>query len=102
VERGSVISVRLEDRSGLDDVRRAAWVASRRRTALEIVVGYRPPRSCDLARWHEAAPAELRWRVTGSVSAESLAAEADAVAKHEGVAPDIRLEQLPRRRLRRT
>jgi hypothetical protein len=102
VEPGSVVSVRLEDRSGLDAVRKAAWTARRRREPLEIVVRYRPPRARDLARWHRIAPEELRWRVTGSVSAESLAAEADAVAKHEGVAPDIRLEQLPKRRLRRT
>lgn len=99
VEPGSVISVHLEDRSGLDAVRKAAWVACRRKAALEIVVGYRPPPPRALARWHGAAPPELRWRVTGSVSAENLAAEADAVAKREGVAPDVRIEQLPRRRL---
>lgn len=96
---GSVISVQLEDRSGLDAVRKAAWVACHRKAALEIVVGYRPPPLRTLARWHSAAPPELQWRVTGSVSAESLAAEADSVAKREGVAPEVRLEQLPRRRL---
>ena len=93
----SVISVQLEDRSGLDAVRKAAWVACHRKAALEIVVGYRPPSLRTLARWHSAVPPELRWRVTGSVSAESLAAEADSVARREGVAPEVRIEQLPRR-----
>lgn len=100
MEPGSVISVRLEDRSGLADVRRAAWVACHRRTPLEIVVSYRPPSASALARWRNAAPPELRWRVTGSVSAEDLAAEADAVARREGVSPDIRIEELANRRLR--
>ena len=101
VEPGSVISVHLEDHSGLDAVRKAAWVACHRKAALKIVVDYRPPPLRALTRWHGAAPPELRWRVTGSVSAENLAAEANAVAKREGVAPDIRIEELPRRRLGR-
>ncbi len=98
MDPGSVITVHLEDHSGLDAVRKAAWVAHHRKAALEIVVDYRPPPLRALARWHSAAPPEVRWRVTGSVSAESLAAEATAVAQREGVAPDVRVEELPRRR----
>ncbi|MDQ3914444.1 MAG: hypothetical protein M3323_03800, partial [Actinomycetota bacterium] len=60
MEPGSVISVHLEDRSGLDAVRKAAWVARHRKAALEIVVVYRPPPVRALARWHSAAPPELR------------------------------------------
>jgi hypothetical protein len=101
VDAAPIISVRLADRSGLDDVRKAAWVARHRRVALEIVVDYRPPSPAMLVRWRTAAPAELHWRVTGSVGAEAIAAEADAVAKREGVAPEIRVEQLPRSRYRR-
>ncbi len=93
-----IISVRLVDRSGLDAVRQAAWVARHRKAGLEIVVHYRPPPLRRLMSWRTAAPPEVRWRVTGSVSAEALAAEADAVAKHEGVAPAIHVEQLPQRR----
>ena len=99
MEPGSVLSVHLQDRSGLDAVRKAAWVACHRKASLEIVVDYRPPPMRALARWQGAAPPELRWRVSGSVSAEDLAAEADAVAAREGVAADVRVEQLPRRRL---
>ncbi len=102
MEPRSVMSVHLEDRSGLDAVRKAAWVACHRKAALEIVVDYRPPSLHALARWRSASPPELRWRVSGSVSAEDLAAEADAVAKREGVAPHVRIEQLPRRRWCRT
>ncbi|MFN2588048.1 MAG: hypothetical protein ABR613_08020 [Actinomycetota bacterium] len=100
MEPRRTISVRLVDREGLDAVRKAAWVAGRRKAALEIVVDYRPPPLRTLVRWRETAPPELRWRVTGSVSADALAAEADAVAKREGVAPAIRVRQLPRRRAR--
>jgi thiamine monophosphate kinase len=95
---GSVIAVRIEDRSGLADVRRAAWVAHHRNAALEVVIRYRPPSLRVLARWHRDAPAELRWRVTGSVFADGLAADADALARREGVVPEIVLEQVPRRR----
>jgi hypothetical protein len=97
LEPGLVISVQLRDRSELEAVRRAAWVASRRGARLEIVVRYRPPSLYELNRWRGAAPTELRWRVTGSIAAENLAAEADAVAKEERVSPHIRLEQLPKR-----
>lgn len=100
MESSAIISVRLADRTGLEDVRKAAWVASHRKVALEIVVDYRPPPVRTLVSWRSAAPPELRWRVTGSVSADALAAEADAVAKREGAAPAVRVEQLPRRRCR--
>ena len=93
MDAARTISVRLADRSGLDDVRKAAWVAHHRSLGLEIIVDYRPPSLAELVRWRAAAPPELRWRVTGSVCADELAAEADAVAKHEGVAPDIRMEE---------
>ena len=101
MERRSVICIHLEDASELDAVRRAAWVAFHRKAPLEIVVGYRPPHERALARWRGAAPPELRWRVTGSVRAESLAAAADDVAKREGVRARIRIEELPRRRASR-
>ena len=98
MERQSVIYIHLEDASGLDAVRKAAWVAFHRKAPLEIVVGYRPPHQRTLARWRAGTPGELRWRVTGSVCAEGLADAADAVARRQGVAARIRMEELPRRR----
>lgn len=89
-----VMSVELWDRSGLEAVRHAAIRASRHGAQLEVVVRYRPPSMRDLNRWRRKTPEELRWRIMGAVAAETLAAEANAIAEAEGVPSSVHLEQM--------
>ena len=87
------LTIVLVDESDLELIGRAARVATRAATQLEIVVFYAPPPIGTLAKWRQSAPEELRSYIHGSTRADRIARLALAKARAEGAQAVVRCEQ---------